>query len=139
VQNYEVVSTPSSVWFLYGTSAKALIFDKVDSAGSVTQNALPSPYTMANSGGFFTASFNDTETQVWLAGQAGWDTNDPNARKTWTKYWNGTTWSNYNTIVVNDDLFRVGRSAGWNNGLAFLQSRLDYSSWRPAIGALRTN
>lgn len=138
VQNYAVTSTPKSVWFLYGTPASAVIFDRASADGSVTKNALPSPYDAKNSGGFFTMSINQAETEVWLAGQPGWDTNDPNAKKTWAKYWNGSSWSTFDVRVTNDELFRMARSAGWDNGLAFVQSRLDYESWRPAIGALRT-
>ena len=139
VQNYEVINTPSSVWFLYGTATSALNFDKVDANGLLTSNAIPSPYTMAQSGGFFTASFNSTETQIWLAGQAGLDTNDPNRMKTWAKYWNGSTWTSYNTVIVTDNLFRMGRSSGWGNGLAFFQSHFDYTTWKPVMGSLSTN
>jgi hypothetical protein len=139
VQNYAVTSTPKSVWFLYGTPASALNFDRAASDGSVTKGAIPSPYTTQSSGGFFTMSINSTETEIWLAGQAGLDTNDPNRMKTWAKYWNGSAWTTYSTIVITDNLFRMGRSVGWEHGLAFVQSHFDYDTWRPTIGALRTS
>jgi hypothetical protein len=139
VQNYAVTSSPQSVWFLYGTPESAVNFDKAASDGTVSKNALPSPYAAQNSGGFFTMSINSAENQVWLAGQPGLDTNDPNATKTWAKYWNGSTWSTFDVILTDDRLFRMARSAGWDSGLVFIQSRLDYSTWRPAIGTLHTN
>jgi hypothetical protein len=138
VQNYAVSSTPKSVWFLYGTPASAVNFDKAAADGSITKGAIASPYSARNSGGFFTMSISPAENEIWLAGQAGLDTNDPSRMKTWSRYWNGATWVAHDTVIISDTLFRIGRSAGWDRGLAFVQSHLDYDSWRPAIGVLRT-
>jgi hypothetical protein len=140
-QNYAVVSSPSSVWFAYGMAASALNFDKASADGTITKNAIPSPYPVTHSGGFFTMAVNSTETAMWLAGMIAYETGDPGSvpEDTWAKYWNGSSWTTFDATTIPDGTnFRLSRSSGWDRGLVFLQSRFDYESWRPALGTLRT-
>lgn len=83
---------------------------------------------------------NNTETDIWFAGQIAEDALSPSFSPwvTLVKHWNGTAWTTLNDKEVQYDRFRICRSSGWNNGLVFLQSHFDYETYRPIIGTIRT-
>ncbi len=137
-QNYAAVASTNYVWFMYGSSASAINIDRAGANGVVSSNVVPSPYNAKRSGGFFTLGVNAAETKLWVAGQVAEDGEDPRPMSRWAKHWDGSKWSTYSAAGVRDELFRICRSSGWGEGLAFVQSRFDYSSWRPALGVIRT-
>jgi hypothetical protein len=137
-QNYAAVASANYVWFMYGSSSSAISIDRASANGTVSSNVVPSPYSTKHSGGFFTLGVSAAEKDIWVAGQVAEDGEDPHPMSRWAKHWDGAAWTSYTTDGVRDELFRVCRSSGWNEGLVFVQSRFDYSSWRPAIGVIRT-
>ncbi len=135
VQNYVVFATSASVWFMYGTASSAVVIDKVNAAGVVTPNALPSPLPSARSGGAFALNVNGAETRAWFGGRVGEDA-DP-AMPNVVKFWNGSAWTSF-TDSSSFVGFRMSRSSGWDQGLVMLQNNFDYTTHRPWVGTLRS-
>jgi hypothetical protein len=129
-----VVSTPNSVFMARFSPTNGYVIDRIDSSGNVTANAIPSPHPVARSGGYVVLAVNSTGDRAWAGGWISY-TSVSNGSSFWAQYWNGSTWQKFTDTSLGDT-WGVGRSVGWDGGLAMVA--LDPATFAPSFATVRT-
>jgi hypothetical protein len=111
-----------------------VVIDRVDAAGNLTPSALPSPQSTPRMGGYIVLSVNQAEDRAWVG---GWNSYDSAAGggTFWASHWNGTAWQRLYDVPLYDT-WGIGRSVGWNGGLAMVA--LDTVTFAPWFATIRT-
>jgi hypothetical protein len=129
-----VVSTPGAVWMMRFSPSAGIVIDRADGAGNVTPAAIPSPHATAHSGGYVVLAVSPDERQAWAGGWISYDAIGGPAF--WAQHWNGTSWERFGDTAPGDT-WGVGRSVGWDAGLALVV--LDPVTYAPSFATIRTS
>jgi hypothetical protein len=140
VQLGSVVSTPNFVWLMRTSPTAGVVIDKVDAQGRVTAGALPSPLPTPSTGGYFVLAVDAAERQAWVGGWTSYDSQPGSGSPAafWASHWDGAAWKKFSDVtdVHPADTWGVGRSVGWDHGLAMVL--LDPATFAPSFATLRT-
>jgi hypothetical protein len=114
------VATANYVWFGYGSPQSGLRFDRIDTTGTWTANALPSPDPTSGADWYLAFSMSTDESRAWaLWAQPYGPTYERSG------YFDGATWH------------KVDETAAWSAGGAQDPvSWLNVGSWRTGAGVM---
>jgi hypothetical protein len=111
-----VASGTSYAWVMYADPVNGLRFGRIDSSGSYSESAIPTPDNSPNRNGWGVFSVSADDSSIW----AIWDTLAPavggNA-KAFEGYYNGSSWTTFSDPGASDSMGMSG-IAGWKTGTA---------------------
>jgi hypothetical protein len=130
-----VATSAKHIFFSRVSASHGYVIDGIASDGSVTPNAIPSPFPYAQCQADLALNVSADETQAWVGGWIPYDsTVQPNSF--FAASWDGSKWTRFNDIDLGDT-GGVGQSIGWDKGLVLVVPEWD--TWLLSFATLRSS